>query len=137
MQNIKHLIVCSLLLMFSVSVFAQSEDLNFTLQSNSIEIDGDLIDIASILKKEGNQFIWTQQIGGNDAISTYNITDKIENWDKDNSVGSIEYSLETNGYQSTLSISGDTNGVLVTLSSTTSNGQIETLAFNISTITYN
>lgn len=137
MQNIKHIIVCSLLLMFGASVFAQTEDLNFTLQSSSIEMDGDSTNIESILKKEGNQFVWTQQIGENESISTYTIIDSTENWDIDNSTGTIEYTLEINGYQNTLSISGDSNGVSVALSSATSNGQIETLVFNISTVSYN
>lgn len=136
MKHIKH-IICSLVIMFSISVFAQSGDLDFTLQSNSIEMDGDSNPIASIMTKLGNQFVWKQQNGENEFNTTYNIAYKIENWEQSSSTGTIEYTLEANGFESTLTITGDTNGILATLSSTESNGQIETLSFNISLITYN
>ncbi len=137
MQYIKHIIICSMLLMFSTTALGQSETLNFTLESNSVELDGDNIALESNLVKTGDQFVWSQENSGNAISTTYVITNKVENWNTETSTGSIEYTLENNGYQSTLTINGTSNGVSAILSSVTSNGQTENLVFNISTTTYN
>jgi len=137
MQYIKHIIVLCSIIMFATSASAQSTDLNFSLQSSSIQMDGESTPIGSIMTKEGNQFVWSQQIGENESVSTYNIVNKLENWDKNNSSGSIEYTLEINEFESVLTITGDDSSVSVTLSSINANGQIETLSFNISNVTYN
>ncbi len=137
MQHIKHKLILSLMLLLSLSVFSQSQSLNFSFQSDTIEIDGDIIDLDSTIKKQGNQLIWTQYVGDKERISTSKIITKNENWNKTNNLGEIVYSLEENGYQSTLTISGDSNGITVTFSLVTSNGQNENYVFKINTVTYN
>ena len=137
MQNIKHLLTGSLLILLSLSAFSQSQSLNFTIQSNSVEIDGDIIEMQSNMVKLDNELVWTQQLDGNELKTTYTITNETENWNKGNSQGEVVYALEINGYQNTLTITGDSNGVSAILSTVKSNGQNENYVFNISTITYN
>lgn len=124
-------------MVFSLSVFGQSQSLKFTLQSNDIEIEGSKTGVKSTIIKQGNQLFWTQHIDDREMTSTYKIKEKNENWNKENSQGELEYVLDENGYQSTLTISGDSNGISIILSSVESNGQKEDFVFKINTITYN
>lgn len=138
MKALKKIFTVSLFMMlFSMTSYSQNSSLNFTIESQDIEFEEELLGLQSTLIIKGDEFIWTQHINNREHSSTYKIIKTDENWDSNNSTGRIEYLLDLNGFQSALIITGSTDKLEVVLMTNTDNVQSESYSFQHNTITFN
>jgi len=134
-QIFKALII--MLLMFNNALLqAQASEMNFTLNSESLNISGEDMAMSSTITKTGNSLVWTQNNNSTPFISTFTITGTSGNWDETTASGNITYNMTFDTYQCTLTLSGEQTDMTAILSIKVSNEKEEHYTFNINAISY-
>jgi len=134
---IKKGIVLIILLFGMLQLQAQDTTLNFTLESDVVNIAGyDTALKSTIIKSDGN-IILTQYSSDAKNETKFNIINSSGDWNQDTSIGSIIYSMAIDDFQCNLTLLGQESGISVILNLRTPNLQYDEYKFIIRDITYN
>lgn len=129
--------ITALLLFFGVcQINAQTNVIDFTLNSENINISGQNFAITSTITKTENSLVWTQYANNNTDATNFTITGTTGNWDQATSSGLLTYSLIIDNYSADLTLSGQETGLTATLMLNATADSVESYTFNIDTITY-
>lgn len=126
-----------ILVVFSFSqLHSQTETLNFTINSETVQVSGQDISISSTLTKNENTLVWTQSNNENSDTTTFTIINITGNWDQSTSLGTVTYTLDIEGSQNELTLIGQESGTTATLTFMMTETQEGKYIFNIDTISY-
>lgn len=115
---------------------AQSNNLDFTLESDSVDIAGQQMPLTSTIAKANNNIVWTQIVNGNTNVTSFNISGTTGDWDAQTSLGNIIYKIDTDGQQIELQILGLQTSISATLSVKKHDNSNETYVFNVNSMSY-
>lgn len=136
MKTIHNITIALAFLLSLSSVKGHSQDLDYTLQSDTLNIGDDAIPSTSSLVKHGNAFTWTQYQIGNESVTVFVVNSSTGQWDAESSIGNITYALNIGGHESSLTLTGDGSGLSAQLVFDSASSQPEIYTFNITAITY-
>ncbi|WP_299115117.1 hypothetical protein [uncultured Winogradskyella sp.] len=137
------LIIHKIAIVFVLCLFAgtsgvcsQNQNTDWSAESYLVTANTTKVEIHSILSKQGSNFVW-QQLGYNtNSSDTYTIVASSGSWDTQNHLGTLSYDLESIDQQTaTLSISGTTETMTMTLSIHQAGGSDDIYLFEIDTDT--
>ncbi|WP_299117551.1 hypothetical protein [uncultured Winogradskyella sp.] len=129
------LVVALCLFAESSTLFAQQQT-DWSAESYLVTANTTKVEIHSILSKQGTDLVW-QQLGYNTNTSdSYTIVATSGSWDTQNHLGTLSYDLEGVDQQTaSLSISGTTEAMTMTLSIHKADGSDDIYLFEIDTDT--
>ena len=136
MKTIYELFAIIILMLLTNRINAQSTELSYTLNSNSISFMGQNIVVSSTLAKSGNTFIWNQQADDDVESLSFNILNTSEEWNQETSTGSNTYTMTLDNLQAVLVLTGSNSGLNAVLTLTANISEVETYIFNINSISY-
>ncbi|PQV47451.1 hypothetical protein CLV33_107240 [Jejuia pallidilutea] len=136
MNHILKHIAFIFILAFSIYANSQNQTIDFTLNSNSLIIDEEVVNIESSIVKEGKSLIWTQTLKEAKRSVNFIITDESENWDPDTSLGDITYIVVIDDIKGSMTISGEENETKAVLVLNVPEIGTETTLFTIQSISY-
>jgi hypothetical protein len=117
--------------------FSQNETINYTLTSEVVNVSGVNTAMTSTILKSGSNLTWNQINSEGVETTHFNITGIIENWNQTTNSGTINYQMDTDGYQTLFSlVLQESEVITATLTFIISETQQEIYIFNIDTITY-
>jgi hypothetical protein len=135
----KHLFISItvVLLVFSaIELNAQTNEIDFTLTSKSVNISGQNVAITSTFNKTGNALIWTLLTNQNTDVNNFIITNTTGNWNQDSSIGELTYSLVKDDQQAKLHLLGQDTGISATFIFNKNDTEQAIYIFNIETFSY-
>jgi hypothetical protein len=132
---IKSIIVLILVFSFSQSN-AQTNNIDFTLTSESVNTSGQDLATSSTIRKIGNSLVWVQNRNGFSDTTNFTITGTSGNWNESSSLGELTYGLVTEEYQCELILSGQNNGLSATLIYNLNSIEDVRYVFDVNSISY-
>jgi len=136
MKHIYIKITILLLVLGSFQSNSQTNSIDFTLTSENIKMVGENVTISSTITKTGDVLSWIQNNNGKTDTTSFVISSSSGNWNQDDSLGSVIYSIAIENFQGSFNLLGEDSGVIGTLSLKVSEAETETYIFNINIITY-
>ena len=122
--------------MGSIMVFAQSENLEWDAKSYLVSIDNYDVEIESNLGKQGSTFTWEQVSNLSAQTQQYSVTSVTGNWDAQQNLGNLSYTLSSEDDGATLSVVGTTEGITMGFTILDGNGSpFKSYVFIVDTFT--
>lgn len=126
-----------LLLIFSnTQLNAQTNEIDFTTTSESVNVSGQNITLSSTINKSENNLTWTLFTNENTNVNDFTITSTEGNWNQNTSVGSLTYYLVKDEQQASLNLAGQQGSLTATLTFTINESEQGSYIFIIDTISY-
>ncbi len=136
MKHIFKSIIVALLVFSASNLNAQTDTLNFTLNSETVNTSDEDFFISSTFTKTENTLVWTQNTEDNIDTTSFIITSTSGNWNQSTSLGSVIYTLDSEGYQCELILTGLESGISAIIAFITETEQQDQYTFIIDTISY-
>ena len=130
------LLTLALCLSFVAASAQQGSAMDYTASSSTVSLNGQVIAITSVLTKSGDTFTWTQNNTGTPLMLSFSITESSGNWDESTSLGVMTYSLYRDGETVSMTLVGDSTGLLLTMAPKDFESPDQQYIFNIATISY-
>ena len=134
MKNIYKTLAFLILILNFYQLEAQTNGMNFTITSTSMEVMGHTLPLMSTIDKKGNSIIWKQSSGGKTNTTVFSIVNTSGQWDTTTGLGEISYSMKLKNNACTLVLTGTQQGIVAILSFTGQEQGDTTL--NVNTISY-
>jgi hypothetical protein len=129
--------VTVLLLVYSAAELkAQTIEIDFMITSESINVSGQNVSLASTISKAENTLVWTLLTNENTDVNNFTITSVTGNWNQDTSIGSLSYSLIKDNQLATLILLGQQSGISATLTFKIDDDEEENYTFSINAFSY-
>jgi len=135
MKNIFKIIFVLIFLFSAGWVNAQSNTIDYRLESETVKTSGLDVTIFSTIHKVGNTLEWKQEAKGNVSSTNFQITDISGNWNQNKSKGSLSYVIATEGYQGLFTLEKTNDGLIASLFLKQEDEE-QRFTFPINTITY-
>ncbi|GGI58495.1 hypothetical protein GCM10011444_28040 [Winogradskyella haliclonae] len=122
--------------MLSSPLIAQSNTFNFSLSSDTLSIDNQIIEQDVTFIKDGNSLKFIQQVGTSTIEKSFTINSVEGDWDVENTIGNLTFSITYQTYNATFSLLGTSEGVHVELLVNQPNQTIDNFIFKDCSINY-
>lgn len=119
------------------TITAQSSNMDYVLQSQTVSISGVNSPIVSTLNKSNNQIVWLQQFENNESTTVFDISSTSGEWDPNTNTGSLSHTVYMEGVQGVFTLNSTASGIIVSLNITEDETQEQyQYTIFINTITY-
>ena len=132
----KYYVLALCFFMGSITAFAQGDNLEWDAKSYLVSIDNYDVEIESNLGKQGSTFTWEQVSNLSSRTQQYTVTSVTGNWDAQQNLGNLSYTLSSEDDGATLSVVGTTEGITMEFTILDGNGSpFKSYVFTIDTFT--
>ena len=115
---------------------AFSQQQNWTVESPLVSINGNDVELVSVLAKQGDSLTWEQHGYNTDNSNTFAVTSATGSWDAQSQTGALSYGLSIDGGTATLVLTGTEEGISATLTIEDAvNGNVDTYTFLVDSTT--
>jgi hypothetical protein len=121
--------------MGTVGISAQVENTDWWAENHSVNINGVDVEITSTLTKQGTTFTWFQDGYNTDSTTTFTVVTTTGNWDAQNQLGEINYTLLQGEMPATLKLTGTTEAVTFLLTIVRPGQDDDLYSFEVETLT--
>ena len=122
-------------LMGTVAVFSQTQNADWSAENHLVNINGTDVEIRSTLTKQGLTFTWAQEGYNTSDSNTFTVLTAAGNWDVQNQLGEINYTLLQDEMPATLKVTGTTESIVVQLTIIRPNQSDDLYSFEVETLT--
>ena len=136
MKNIFKGLAVFILILAANQIAAQTDTVNFTLNSEKINTHGQEVVVASTVKKTGNMLVWNQQTDHGVNAKEFAIVSNSGNWNQELSTGSITYNMVIDELACSFVLTGQQNGLSAVLTISISDTEQREVLIHIDNITY-
>ncbi len=117
-------------------VYGQSTTIDYTLESETVEISGMDVTILSTINKIGNTIEWKQEANGNVSFTNFQINSVSGDWNQNTSTGSLTCVIVIEDYQGFFVLEGTAVHLTASLSLTKNGTEQQQYTFKTNSITY-
>ncbi|MBO6881936.1 hypothetical protein, partial [Winogradskyella sp.] len=113
----------------------QTQNADWSAENHLVNINGTDVEIRSTLTKQGLTFTWAQEGYNTSDSNTFTVLTAAGNWDVQNQLGEINYTLLQDEMPATLKVTGTTESIVVQLTIIRPNQSDDLYSFEVETLT--
>ncbi len=121
--------------MGTVAMFSQSQNIDWSAENYLVNINGTNVEIKSVLTKQGNTFTWHQDGYNTDSSTDFTVVTATGNWDVQNQLGELNYTLLQDEMPATLKVTGTAESIVVLLTIIHPDQSDDLYSFEVETLT--